>query len=322
MNKRLSRFLQIAIPLGLGIFLIYYIYNKFSPEQLEQVRYYFSSANYWIVGLSVFLSFVSHVIRASRWNIMLDPLGYRPKLLNNFMAVSVAYLMNIFIPKSGEVSRAIVLARYEKVPFDKGFGSIISERVVDLILLLLFTLTALILQFDLLYDYLMEVVPVKTLLIACGVLLALGLGGLWFLKASKSGLALKINKLIHGLKEGMLSIIHMKRKGAFIFQSLVIWALYLLSFYTATLALDETSGIGFGTLIITFVVGSFTFAFTNSGFGTYPAAIMGILLVFGIPESLGFAFGWIVWTSNIAALVFFGVSSLIYLPIYNRDREA
>lgn len=322
MNKRLSRFLQIAIPLGLGIFLIYYIYGKFSPDQLQQVRHYFSSANYWIVGLSVLLSLLSHILRASRWNLMLEPLGYRPKLLNNFMAVSVAYLMNIFIPKSGEVSRAIILARYEKVPFDKGFGSIISERVIDLILLLLFTLTALLLQFDILYDYLLEVVPIKTLVIAATVLLALGIIGLLFLKMSKSGLANKINGLVYGLKEGMLSVIHMKRKGAFIFQSLVIWALYLLSFYTATLALEETSSIGFGTLIITFVVGSFTFAFTNSGFGTYPAAIMGILLVFGIPESLGFAFGWIVWTSNIVSLVFFGVLSLIYLPIYNRDHTS
>lgn len=320
MNKQLSRFLQIAIPLGLGIFLIYYIYSKFSPEQLDQVGFYFKSANYWIVGLSVFLSFLSHVIRASRWNLMLEPMGYRPTLLNNFMAVSVAYLMNIFIPKSGEVSRALVLTRYEEVPFDKGFGSIISERVIDLILLLLFTLTALILQFDLLYGFMLEVVPVKTILWAGGGLLILGLIGLWFLNSSKSSLALKINGLVKGLKEGMLSVLRMKRKGAFIFQSLVIWALYLLSFYTATLALEETSGIAFGTLIITFVVGSFTFAFTNSGFGTYPAAIMGILLVFGIAESLGFAFGWIVWTSNIVSLVFFGVLSLILLPIYNRAR--
>lgn len=312
--------MQIGIPLGLGIFLIYYIYGKFSPEQLQQVKHYFKAADYWVVGLSVFLSFVSHVIRASRWNIMLEPMGYHPRLLNNFMAVSVAYLMNIFIPKSGEVSRAIVLARYEQVPFDKGFGSIISERVVDLILLLLFTLTALVLQFDLLYGYLMEVVPVKTLIAGTVALLVIGVVGLWFLQQSKSALANKINSLIRGLKEGMLSIVHMKQKGAFIFQSLLIWALYLLSFYTATLALEETSAIGFGTLIITFVVGSFTFAFTNSGFGTYPAAIMGILLVFGIPESLGFAFGWIVWTSNIASLVFFGVGSLIYLPIYNSNR--
>ena len=85
---------------------------------------------------------------------MLEPLGYKPKLANNFMAVSVAYLMNIFIPKSGEVSRGIVLDKYEKIPFSAGFGTIISERIVDLIFLVVFIGTALVLKFDILSEYL------------------------------------------------------------------------------------------------------------------------------------------------------------------------
>ncbi len=273
-----------------------------------------------MVTLAVLLSVLSHVIRAYRWGFMLEPLGYHPKLLNSFMAVSVAYLMNIFIPKSGEVSRALVLGKYEKVPFDKGFGTIISERIIDLILLFLFTLVALLLEFDTLYAYLSDIVPVRKIGVA---LLGLFFGGvlfILFMKYANNPLSQKIKKLISGLKDGVMSIITMRKKGPFILHSLIIWGLYILSFYTATQALPDTSSIGVGTLIITFVVGSFTFAFTNSGFGTYPAAIMGILLVFGIPETLGTAFGWIVWTSNIAAILLFGALSLIFLPIYNRNR--
>ena len=236
------------------------------------------------------------------------------------MAVCVAYLMNIFIPKSGEISRALVLKKYEGVPFDKGFGTIITERVVDLVLLLAFTLIALLLEFDVLYGYLTQVVPVKTVIIALG-----GLGGLFlvfvlFLKYSNSLLSQKIKGLVSGLKEGVFSILKMKKKGAFIFYSLMIWILYVLAFYIGTQALVETNDIAIGTIIITFVVGSFAFAFTNSGFGSYPAAIAGILLIFGIEATVGTALGWIVWTSNIAYILLFGGLSFIFLPIYNRNK--
>ena len=150
MNKNLAKFLKIALPLGLGIFLVWYSYNLFTPQQLEEVKIHFKKADYAIVALAVFLTLLSHVSRAYRWNFMLEPMGYKPKLANNFMAISIAYLMNIFIPKSGEISRGIILDKYEKVPFEKGFGTIISERVVDLIFLLGFTIAALVIQFDLL----------------------------------------------------------------------------------------------------------------------------------------------------------------------------
>ncbi len=320
MNKSVSKFLQIALPLALGVFLIWWIYKKFTPEQLEQVYLHFENANYWFVGLSVLLSVISHMIRAYRWNFLLEPMGYYPKLANNFMAVSIAYLMNIFIPKSGEVSRALVLTKYENVPFDKGFGTIITERVVDLILLLLFTFAALFLQFDVLYDYLTKQASIMKIMIVLVALLVLAIGFFLFLKHSKNKFALKLNTFIGGLKEGLFSIAKMKKKRAFIAQTLIIWALYIVSFYTATQALEATSTISMGVIIITFVVGSFTFAFTNSGFGFYPAAIMGILLIFGIAEDVGFALGWIVWISNIATLLFFGALSLLLLPVYNGRR--
>lgn len=251
---------------------------------------------------------------------MLEPMGYKPKLLNNFMAISIAYLMNIFIPKSGEVSRGIVLDKYENVPFEKGFGTIISERVVDLIFLLGFTAIAFVIQFDLLYYYLSEIVEPTKLYLAIGGMFILGVIFLLFLKFSKSKIGLKLKQFVLGLKEGVFSIITMKKKGLFILYTFFIWGLYLLSFYTGTLALDETASISFGTIIIAFVVGSFAFAFTNSGFGSYPFFVAGILAVFGVAETAGTAFGWIIWTSNITSLVFFGALSFLMLPIYNRNK--
>ena len=320
MNKSLITLLKIVIPLGLGIFLIYYSYLKFTPQQLEEISAYFKKADYTFVIFSIVLLLLSHISRAYRWSFLLEPLGYKPKLLNNFMAVSVAYIMNIFIPKSGEVSRALIINKYEDIPFDKAFGTIISERVVDVLFLFGFTAIALLLQFDKLSEFLLNVLPFNTIYNLTGVLSVLLVLFLLALKFSKSLIIKKIIRFFSGLKDGIFSILKMKKKGSFIVHSFLIWGLYLLSFYTATFALNETSNIAFSTLIITFVVGSFSFAFTNSGFGSYPFFVAGILSIFSIPETVGTAFGWIVWASSIASIVFFGGLSLIILPFYNKEK--
>jgi uncharacterized protein (TIRG00374 family) len=318
LNTSFSKFLKIGIPLGLGVFLIWYSYSRFSPEQLSEIVAHFKNANYGFILLGVLLSLLSHILRAYRWNYLLEPLGFQPKILNNFMAVNTAYIMNLFIPKSGEVTRAIVINKYENIPFDKAFGTIISERVVDVVVLFLVTLIALILKFDILYDFLFDLIPLNKLYYIAGVILIIGILFLAFMKYSKSNFKQKLINFFSGFKDGVLSIIRMKRKQAFLIQTIVIWGLYILSFYVSVFALEDTATISFGTIIITFVIGSFAFAFTNSGFGSYPFAIAAILLVFGIPETVGTAFGWIVWTSNIASIIFFGGLSFIMLPIYNR----
>jgi len=236
------------------------------------------------------------------------------------MAISVAYLLNIFIPKSGEVSRAIIVDRYENIPFQKGFGTIISERVIDLLFLFLFTTAALIIEFDALYTYVKKSVPSSILfLFGIGILL-IAMSIPLYIKFSKSNVNKKIKTFVMGLKEGIFSIHKMRKKKEFLLHSLFIWILYVLSFYSSTQALPETATIPFGTMIITFVVGSFTIGFTNSGFGTYPAAIAGILSIFGVATTAGVAFGWIVWISNITSIVIFGVLSLILLPLFNRKQ--
>jgi len=237
------------------------------------------------------------------------------------MAISVAYLMNIFIPKSGEVSRAIILDKYEKVPFQKGFGTIISERIVDLLCLFIYTILALSIKFDVLYGLVAKSIPRDTLYILLLGIIAVAILIPLYIKFSKSGINKKLKDFLIGLKEGIFSIAKMRKKKDFLLQTMVIWGLYLLSFYTSLKALPETANVPLGTVIIVFVVGSFTFAFTNSGFGTYPVAIAGILTVFGVAKTAGIAFGWIAWVSNISAVVFFGTISLILLPIYNRNRS-
>ncbi len=282
------------------------------------MKRHFREANYAFLLLSVLLSLASHILRTHRWHLLLKPLGHQPKWYNSFFAVCVAYFMNLFIPKSGEVSRAVTLNQYENTPMEHGLGTIITERLIDLIFLALFFSLAIAMNYSLLIGYISSVIPISkllwTLLILGGIIL---LFFLW-VKGSKHSIALRLRQFIKGLIQGMLSIKKVSSPVVFIIESLLIWGLYVASFYSATFALVETTGIGWEVIIITFVVGSFTFAFTNSGIGYYPLAVAGVMGLFGIAQPLGNAFGWLIWTANISSIIFFGLIALIGLPLVNK----
>ena len=302
----------------LGILLVWYFYQKFTPEQLSEMKRHFREANYAFLLLSVLLSLASHILRTHRWHLLLKPLGHQPKWYNSFFAVCVAYFMNLFIPKSGEVSRAVTLNQYENTPMEHGLGTIITERLIDLIFLALFFSLAIAMNYSLLIGYISSAIPISkllwTLLIFGGIIL---LFFLW-VKGSKHSIALRLRQFIKGLIQGILSIKKVSSPVVFIIESLLIWGLYVASFYAATFALVETTGIGWEVIIITFVVGSFTFAFTNSGIGYYPLAVAGVMGLFGIAQPLGNAFGWLIWTANISSIIFFGFIALIGLPLVNK----
>jgi uncharacterized protein (TIRG00374 family) len=320
LKKKTIQFLKIALPLFLGVFLIWYSYTNFTPDQLEEIKNHFRNANYGFVALSVIFGILSNLSRAYRWNFMLAPLGYKPKFKNNVMAVYITYLMNLFIPRSGEVSRALVINKYEDVPFDKAFGTIISERVADFVILLTLIAITLFLQFNLLTGYLSENInPLKVYIVVAVLIVLAGILFL-YLKKSQSRLSIKIRKFLSGLKEGILSIFKMKQKGAFIFHTLFIWVMYLAMFYTMVFALEETSTISLAPVITSFVVGSLTIAFTNGGFGSFPFFIAGVLLLFNVPETAGTAFGWLVWSSQTIVVILFGGLSFLLLPILNKGK--
>lgn len=318
MQKFWSKALKIALPITIGVLLVVYSYTRFSQEQLEEIRAHFQEANYGFVLLSIVFSILSHIVRAYRWTFLARPLGFRPKFYNSFMALNCAYLLNLVIPRGGEVSRAVILDKYENISFQKGFGTIIAERVVDLIFLLGFTFAVTLIKANVLWHYFMDIVPIKKL----STLAIVGLAGIlliWLiLRFSKGKIIRKIKDFLSGLKEGVWSITKMENKWEFLFHSFLIWILYIAAFYVCIFAFEQTASIDFGTMLLAFVVGSFAVAFTNSGFGSYPLFVAGVLLLFGVPETSGTAFGWIIWTSNMFSMIILGVLSFIFLPIVNR----
>ena len=156
MNKKLKKTIFTILPILLGVVLIWFSISKLSDEDIKVIKESFQTANYWWVGFSLVLGILSHISRAYRWQYLLEPLGYKPRFANNIMAVLVGYLVNLTIPRAGEIARATAISKYEKIPFEKAFGTIVSERIADVIMLLSIIGTAFFLQTKLLSSYLFK----------------------------------------------------------------------------------------------------------------------------------------------------------------------
>ena len=310
----------LTIPLLIGIGLIYYQYTNLTSEQLENIKLYFKNADYKYVFLSLCISLVGYWARAYRWKYSLNHLGYDTKLHNNFFAVGVAYLVNLTIPRSGEVTRAVLLKKYEKVPFDKGFGTIVAERVVDFILFLMFVFVAFILQFNTISDFIFTNISPSKLILIFVILLILGILFLLIWFRSNWVIVGKLKEKFAGLIEGMTSILVMKDRWKYLFFSFFIWFSYLMMFYVCIFAIPETADISFSIVIMGFIFGSVAIGFTNGGIGAFPISIQTVLLLYGINKGAGAALGWIIWTSQTLLTVIIGLLSYLLLHFLNKNK--
>lgn len=300
---------------------MWYSYYSTSEEDRSEIIHYIKNADLFWVGVSVFLGILTHLSRAVRWNYLLQPLGYRPKLFNNILIILTAYFTNLGIPRSGEILRATALATYEHVPFQKGFGTIVTERVIDLVMLFLIVAIALFLQTDIIWGFLQQKgfnLALLLVLLAAGILV-LSLG-MYVVKKSKSKFALKLKTFLRGLLEGILSIFRMKNKWGFVLHTLFIWLAYIAMFWVIKYTVLETVDLSVSQLLVGFVAGAFAMSATNGGIGIYPIAVSSALAIFGISKVSGDAFGWIMWISQTLMIVVFGAISFLILPLWNRNK--
>ena len=292
-----------------------------TAEEIEKIKISFEKANYYYILLSLIIAIIGYWSRAYRWKYSLNHLGYETKFFNNFFTVCVSYLVNLTVPRSGEITRAALLKKYENVPFDKAFGTIVAERIVDLFIFFLFALIGFVSQFDKIYQFLLSNnVSLQSLIITAitGLLLFFVFILIWIYAEWKIILTLK--KKLSGLVEGITTVYKMKNKWNYIFHSFFIWFSYLSMFYVAVFALPETYKIGFDVVIMGFIFGSLAVGFTNGGLGAYPFSIALIFSLYGITKDVGTAFGWLVWTSQTILAILLGLISYVLLPVLNRNR--
>ncbi|MFC4095541.1 lysylphosphatidylglycerol synthase transmembrane domain-containing protein [Euzebyella saccharophila] len=321
MKNNLKKILKTLLPIALGVFLVWYWYTSTSKEEIDQIIYYVKEADLFWVSASMLLGVLSHISRAIRWNCLLEPLGYKPKISNNTFIILMAYLTNLGIPRTGEILRATALTTYEKVPFDKGIGTIITERVIDVLMLFLIISLTLLLQTDIILGYLTKIgIPFSKIIALLLIGLVVGILFLLFIKKSKLPFALKLKTFLKGLFEGLLSIFKMKQKWAFIGHTIFIWVCYIGMLWVIKFTVPETLGLTTSELLVAFVAGSLAMMFTNGGIGLYPIAISTALSIFGISKVSGDAYGWIMWIAQTLMVVVFGAISFLLLPLLNRNR--
>ena len=310
------------MPIGLGVFLVVYSYLSTDETIRSQIYFYIRQANPLYVGLSLLFALLSHVSRAIRWNYLLRPLGYQTPLLSSFYFVMMAYFANLGIPRSGEVLRATSLRTYEKVPFEKGFGTIVTERIIDLVMLFIVIGVTLFLQTERLTTLMASN---KKALVISVLVIIIAVVGLWVsiavLKKSTSAIAQKLTRFLEGIQSGLLSVFKMKQKGYFIAHTLFIWACYIAMFWVIKYTLPETESLGLSELLVAFIAGSFAMTATNGGVGLYPIAVRASLALFGISFASGEAFGWILWISQTLMIVLCGAFCFLSLPLIYRKRS-
>ena len=324
MIEKIKKTSFVVIPIAFGIFLIWYSLSRLTSNDIASIENSFKTANYWWVALSVIFGILSHLSRAYRWQFLLEPLGYKPAFMNSVFTVLIGYLLNLFVPRSGEFARAASIKKYEKIPFEKAIGTIFAERVVDVIMLFSIIVVAFFLQTELVGHYFFNNDKESSLLYKFVVFILLpGTGYLTYrlLKKSTHPFLVKIVTFIDGLIDGLKSILTMKKKWKFLFHSVFIWTMYLMMFYVVTFALPETSNLPISAIIVGFVVGGVSIALTNGGLGTYPVFVASVLILYHVESNPARAFGWIMWTAQTLMVLIFGSLSFILIPIYNKYRK-
>lgn len=333
MKKPFVTILQYLFFLGLGILFVWLSVRKIDHEQWLQIKAAIQRARAWLILPVVIMLLLSHFFRAIRWKILMEPLGYKPSTFNTFAVVMIGYLVNAAVPRLGEVVKCTLLSKYEKVRADKLVGTIVMERAVDLVCLALVFLAALFFQGHVIGGYVSSLFGnfftdqtghtsvVKIIMYAGGFFAFTGIVYLLLKRFGHIDAVGKIKTVIKGILHGLQSIRFIKHKGWFIFHSLLIWTLYLLSTTLGIYALLETAPLGIGGGLTTLAVGSVGMVLTPGGIGAYPLLVSKLMGLYGLDETtIGNALGWLLWAAQTVIIV---VGGLLLIPIfsyYNKNK--
>ena len=332
MNKKLFTVFQYLVFLGLGIFLAWWSLKDLNAEEENQIKAALSHARYWLIIPVFAILFFSHWVRALRWKLLIGSLGYKPRTENAFFAVMVGYLTNLAIPRLGEILKCTLLARYEKVPADKLVGTIILERIIDAICLLIIFAITLAIQPSIYTDLINAFFhsphdPAKKKIsgfliggILIGAIIAILL--LWMLIAKKTfaDLTALFKRITKSIWQGVSAVQHLKKRGLFLFYTLVIWLCYFFSTYVGFFALQETQQYGFKETFAILSAGSVGVIVTPGGIGAYAILIKKTMELYGLEEGIALAFGWILWLVQTVVVLIGGIFSFVAIPYFNKRR--
>jgi glycosyltransferase 2 family protein len=335
-NPGIKSLIKFLLFLGIGVLITWLSLKDLSDEHRGQLVRSFREADYFWVILVILIGIGSHILRALRWNMLLGPLGNTPPLKHTFLAVMIGYFANMAIPRLGEVTRCGVLATTDKIPANRSFGTVITERGLDLLIFVILFLILISSQYHLIIDYLDQKIfpgfeekvssagssPLFYLIVVAGMLMFAGAILLIRNAKQENRIRYKIREAILGFWKGLISIRHIRRPWLFVTYSLLIWFFYFLMTYLCFRALPETAHLtpmaGFAVLVL----GSVGIMVTPGGIGLYPLIARDTLILYGVAGSTGFAMGWIIWGSQTIMIITTGIGALIWLAMLKKSRKS
>ena len=329
---KLSDALKFIIFFGIGLFFVYWFLLKLESDQRKAIWQSFLEANWWWVAAVVVASLLSHYARAERWKLLFKPLGIIPSRNNIFGSVIVAYLANLAFPRLGEVMRCATLKTSENIPLEKSLGTVVTERLFDMLAFAAILLLGLLVMFgqakDWLYDTLSKKyasLPSIWLIIVIAAVLAITTIVLYRKYRSnwmKYKLFAKIDHIVVGATDGLRSIFRLKKRdlALFLIYSICIYTLYIMGGWLIFQAFKETAGLGLRAAFVVYIFGSAGMMISQGGLGAYPVLVWQALAIYGISEVSGLSCGWLLWGVQQATVIVLGLGYMIYFSLKKRKR--
>jgi uncharacterized protein (TIRG00374 family) len=334
LNPKLKSILQLVLFSAIGVGLVWLSIHNIPDKDIETTKQAFKDADYFIVGISAVISILAHVIRAWRWNLLMQPIGHHISFKNSFAGVMIGYVVNYAVPRAGELSRCGVASKYEKIPFAAALGTVITERIVDLILLLLLFFITLAVQFTELTGlanlYVLQPLAIKLgsllnnkMYLVVLIIAVLGFIGLLFLfrKKIKSLLSGKIGGLLKSFADGLRSVKDLQHPYLFILQSLSIWFLYFLGLYVCFSCFPETKVLGVKPALSVLLFSTIGVIVSPGGIGAYQLISTQVLLFYGVANNVAIAFPWITWGVQFIVILVIGGLCFLFLPLLNNKQH-
>lgn len=328
MKKLTLRILKFAAFFALGVFIFWLIYKDQDIDRIKSILK--NDVDYFWIAVSLIIGLLSHISRTVRWGLMIEPIGHKPRFINTFLGVMIGYLMNLAFPRMGEISRCGVLSRYEKISFTKLVGTVVAERAVDMISLLILLAIVIFAQFGQMLDFLHQNPEIESRvnsfftspLLIVGFLVFIVLIFIFRKTLKHSIFYEKLLEILKNFKEGFISIRLVKKKGWFIFHSVAIWTMYYLMLYAVFFAFDFTKDLNPIAGLTTFVFASFGMvAPVQGGIGAWHFMAIEALALYDVANENGVIFAFVAHTSMTGMIIVIGLISMLVLPFINRRKD-
>ncbi len=317
-TKNLLSFLKILFSLGLAAFLFWYLYKDGFSGTLEQMK----EVKYQWIALSLCIGIISHLLRAYRWKMLIEPTGHNPTFLRSLSALFIGYLVNLAVPRLGEISRCLVLKRTDQVPVTSSLGTVVSERVLDVLSLLIIIGITFIIEFQKLSGFFQDLFTekfsgiyqllIQNLHYPGALLLILIL--LWYLlkgKIVRSKSWGKLKTFVSQIWVGFISITRLKNPGAFWIATVGIWAMYYLMSFVVFQSMESTAHLGWRAGLALLVMGGLGMsAPVQGGIGAYHILVAGVLIYYGVSKEDGLSFAFLLHSSQMVLIVLAGMISV------------